>query len=475
MKTMSEKLAEAAHQVLRQWHTKDCNNSPWNELLIVAQRLNQQPFPNLALAVKEVLLESLQALDKQAGSSLGVRIVREHFLDRRTVTDIAIRLNLTDNVVYNKQQIAIKGLGCVIWRAESKTRSVKAARIAGRLIIQEPPPLFGVKDKLAELVNILAVRALPWLAAVVGIGGIGKTSLADAAVRAIAHTAIFADVAWVSARQGRFTLWDGLLEALEGTPALTFEGLMDAIIKQFDFQDLSRLPLTQKRAGLRARLKAQPYLVVVDNLETAADYGALVPKLNDLINPSKFLLTGRHRLHQYPGVRSLSLDELSAQDSLALLRHEASTRGMTDVADTPDETLLRVYQAAGGNPLALKLLVGQMGVFSPRQVAEDLRQAQGKPVKELYRFIYWQSWHLLTEEAQRVLSVMPLVAETGGGLEHISTISELDGGRLAAALQHLVTLSLVNVRGAVETRRYSIHRLTETFLLNEVLKWQAMS
>jgi hypothetical protein len=35
-----------------------------------------------------------------------------------------------------------------------------------------------------------------------------------------------------------------------------------------------------------------------------------------------------------------------------------------------------------------------------------------------------------------------------------------------------VNRSLVISRGDLEERRYSIHRLTETFLLNEVLKWQ---
>ena len=41
------------------------------------------------------------------------------------------------------------------------------------------------------------------------------------------------------------------------------------------------------------------------------------------------------------------------------------------------------------------------------------------------------------------------------------------------ALRQLVALCLVNVMGTVDSRRYGIHRLTETFLLNEVLKWQS--
>jgi hypothetical protein len=193
-----------------------------------------------------------------------------------------------------------------------------------------------------------------------------------------------------------------------------------------------------------------------------------------LANPTKFLLTSRHSLHDYPGILSLSLDELSAADSLALLRHEACERGMMEVASTPEKTLLQVHEVAGGNPLALKLLVGQMHTLSLPRVVDALRQAHGQKIEELYRFIYWRSWQLLSDEARQVLAIMPLVAESGGGLAQIAALSELPEQELATPLNQLVTLCLVHVMGTVEARRYGIHRLTETFLLQEVLKWQTM-
>jgi len=440
-------------------------------MLIVAQRLAGQPVPDSDLAVKEVLLEALDTLDRQAGGD-AAQILRWRFLDGLTAYAVANRLNLSDNVVFKRQRTAIQGLATIVWQTEKTALAERAERIAARFEIQEPSWLFGVADKLTELATALTTEGSPWLVAVVGIGGIGKTSLADAVVRKVTQTPTFADVAWVSARQGRFTLWDGLLESSKDHPALTFEGLLDAVVEQFGLQDLAQLPVAQKQTRLSTRFKAHPYLVVVDNLETAADYRALVPNLQALINPSKFLLTCRHSLHEYPGVHNLSLDELSAQDSLALLRHEAGERGLTDVATAPEESLLQVYEVTGGNPLALKLLVGQMHTLSLPQVVEDLRKARGQPVKELYRHIYWRAWHLLTEEAHRMLVIMPLVAESGGGLEQIAALSGLTGGQLTASLKQLVTLSLVNVRGTVEARRYSIHRLTETFLLKEVAKWQ---
>ena len=341
-----------------------------------------------------------------------------------------------------------------------------------RLESREPPCLFGIADKLDELLATLTSAGPPWLSAVVGIGGIGKTSLADAAVRRLSARPDPADIAWVSARQDRFTLWDGLQASPEGAPALTLERLVEGIVQQFGFRDLANLPPAQKQAGLRARLKAQPYLVVVDNLETAADYRALVPDLQGLVHPTRFLLTSRHSLHEYPGVHNLRLDELSAGDSLALLRHEAGERGLAEVAAAPRETLWPVYEAAGGNPLALKLLVGQMHALSLPRVVADLRQARGRSIEELYHYIYWRSWDLLDDAARRVLAIMPLVAESGGGLAQIAALSTLDEEAATAALQQLAGLSLVDAGGTIEARRYSIHRLTETFLLNEVLKWQ---
>ena len=474
MDSLLEVLPEAVHTALRQWHTSPQEDLPWSEMLIVAQHLAESPAPNPDLAVKDVLLEALNAMEEHEGGG-AAQILRLRFLHGLTAAATAHRLNLSKDMVYKRQRTAIQDLAHILWQAEVEARSIKSGRILGRLEIKEPPRLFGVDDKLAELTAVLATGAHPWLVAVVGIGGIGKTSLADAAIRALLCSPIFADICWVSARQERFTLWDGLQASPQGAPALTVAALLDAIIEQLGFLDLSGQAQAQKQENLRARMKSQPYLVVVDNLETASDYRALVPDLQSLVNPSRFLLTSRHSMHDYPGIHTLSLDELSAADTFALLRHEAGQRGLAEVATSPDAKLMRVFEVSGGNPLAIKLLVGQMHTLSLPRVVDDLRQARGRRVDELYRFIYWRSWQLLSEDARRVLAIMPLVAESGGGLAQIGALSELREEPLAAALTQLVRLCLVNVRGTVEARRYSIHRLTESFLLNEVLKWQAPS
>jgi hypothetical protein len=220
-------------------------------------------------------------------------------------------------------------------------------------------------------------------------------------------------------------------------------------------------------------LKLTPTLVVVDNLETMADYQTLLPTLLKLANPTKFLLTSRHSLRAHPDIFSWTLPELSLADTLYLLRQEAKTRGLAGVAEATDDQLQPIHHLVGGNPLALKLVVGQMSMLSLAQVLENLKQAQGQSINELYTYIYWQAWHMLDAASRHVFLMMPLAND--GPLAQLETVTQLDPAALSQALQQLVALSLVQVKGTLAERRYTLHRLTETFLLNEAIKWKTPS
>ncbi len=468
-------LATAVHQALRQWYEGYLYVEPWTELLIVEQYLDQQPDKSLGDAhnrsVKEILLNGLAELDRQQGN-LAAQILRHRFFDQETVIALANRFNRSENAIHHRQRAAINALAEILWKAEEKARAEKILHITERLEIKSPPQLFGISDKLTTLKTVLLNADRPWVVAVDGIGGIGKTTIADRAVRDILATPRFTDLVWSSARQENFSFWTDLATTAEPPPALSLEDLLDTIILQLGFIQLATLPLPSKKYQLAHQLKLRPYLIVIDNLETAADYRTLVPELYAFTEPSKFLLTSRYSLHEYPQVYCLGLNELSLSATVELLRHEAKDRGQHDLATAPDTLLHEIYAATGGNPLALKLVVGQAHTLSIPQILDNLRAARGKNATELYHFIYWNAWHLLSDVARRVLITMPLVSTSGGSWEQIAAATGLSETHLTEALKELVTLSLVNVAGNLHTRRYSIHRLTESFLLQEVVKWQ---
>lgn len=327
---------------------------------------------------------------------------------------------------------------------------------------------FGITQVRRALLEQLCMEKTPWLVAIDGIGGIGKTILATLLVHELVANARFAKFAWVSAKQTEFQPATGLHETTR--PALDEETLTALLLAQL----LAQPPLTashqEKRALLIDLLKAEAHLVVVDNLETVADTTALLPFLRQLANPSKFLLTSRWSLQSESGIFCYSLHELNMTDTLAFLRHEAEVRGIQALIDARQAQLERIYRVVGGNPLALKLVIGQTRFLPLTQVLTNLQEAQGHQVRDLYTYIYWQAWQLLDDTGRRLLLVLPVESNSTYG--QLAALQLFDGATLQRALAQLLTLSLVQVRGDLEEPRYTLHRLTETFLLREVVQWQ---
>jgi hypothetical protein len=198
----------------------------------------------------------------------------------------------------------------------------------------------------------------------------------------------------------------------------------------------------------------------------------LLDVLQRWVGPSKFLLTSRRSLFDTPGVYPYRLPELSQNDSLALVRHEARQRNLPILADAPTDQLEAIHRTVGGNPLALRLVVGQTLVHSLDHVLADLKGAQGRAAEQLYTYIYHSAWNHLDERARQILLLMPLVNETGGDLALLAGIAEEDPGQLRPVLEQLIALNLVDSRGSLTDRTYSIHSLTRSFLHEQVLRWK---
>ncbi|MCB0098067.1 MAG: hypothetical protein KDE46_20180, partial [Caldilineaceae bacterium] len=141
------------------------------------------------------------------------------------------------------------------------------------------------------------------------------------------------------------------------------------------------------------------------------------------------------------------------------------------LATAADAELACIYDTVGGNPLAIRLVVGQVHVHSLQHIVRNLRQVKGESTENLYAYIYRQAWESLDELGKRILLAMPLVPPAGDDLEFIAAMSEIDIDELARGLNQLVARNLVDARGGLNQRRYSIHGLTRTFLHQQVLVW----
>lgn len=457
----------AVHTALRAWN--DPGGS--SESLLAVLRLVQtqrraiggaQTPTTLRLAANQVLLSGIEALEIQDAAL--ARVLRVRFIEGKTLYAVANSLNVSEHTVSRLQRAAIELLAEIIRSQEMVLHQQEAQAIEVRLPPASYSQLFGLQVARDELLALLLQPDAPWTVALVGLGGIGKTALADSVVRQLIRRFFFADVIWVRAEAPGM---NGRSHPIH----LPYEDLIVALSRHFWPDVADNYPFQRRVAQVRQMLKERPFLVIIDNLESETDAAYLLSKLNDLAAPSKFLLTSRARPSEQATIFNFAVAELSLEAAGELLRHHAREIGVPEMVAATQDDITDIYRVVGGNPLALKLVVSLLDLLPLRQILAALSRSQTGPIEDLYRHIYWQSWQMLSPSARNLLQAMPLVAVAGGDPDYLYAISGLSQEDFWPALQELRRRSLLEVRGTLQEKRYGIHRLTESFLQTEIIRW----
>jgi len=345
------------------------------------------------------------------------------------------------------------------------------ARWAARLESPTYTRLFGVEETTARLTDLLVTPQAPWIFALEGLGGLGKTALTDHLARQLMQAGHFADLAWVSARPVAFSL-DGTVQPAPQPVLSVDEAERELAVQLLGRETASELVSPQARQQmLLERLRAAPHLLVIDNLESLTDLEQLLPLLQRFANPAKILLTSRQRMPGGSAVYHCPLPGLEEAVALALIRYEASTGNLPHVSRATDAQLRPLFQVIGGNPLALRLAVGQLHLRELTRLIDEWQQATASEIEAFYTFIYRSAWDRLDETCRYAFLSMPLAGEQGGRLAHLVATSGLAEREMLAALEQLTTLNLVNAHGTLDDRRFSIHSLTRSFLHRQVAQW----
>jgi tetratricopeptide (TPR) repeat protein len=308
------------------------------------------------------------------------------------------------------------------------------------------PPLVGFvarrdeqgRDIVGRLREDLAPRSNK-LVTLSGPGGVGKTTLAAEAARALADD--FAGrLVWSSA---------------DGRASYSLSTLLDDIATQLGRPDLRPLAPDAKKEQVHALVADPPVLVVLDNYETVApdERGGIEEWFTQ--SRCSSLITSRQRVAPTLNINIAAMSREEAEELLERL-----------IAQTQDPEMFsasvrqRVYETAEANPFLIEWVVAQIDqAQEPDTVFAELAQGEGDAAERVFD----RSFNLpqVGDDGRAALLALSLFSPSASR-EALAAVSGFgdDPKRFNEAVKNLRALWLI--KGLDENRRFTIEGLTRT-------------
>lgn len=452
-------LYAAIHQALRSWHQIDARGlEPLEQFLVLRpyqiDRPTQSPLQKRQ-ALNDFLADQIAVLSEHEPTH--ARVLTRRFVDEALILSVANELHVSEDQLNRLQREAIEQLCAMIAGQEQSLRAGHRERLQAGLPARPYTRLVGVDTLQQTIFERLVGSGRDQIITLVGLGGIGKTALADGVVRQVIDSFAFDEVLWLRVDQPQ-----AHDRQADQAARLVFE--LAANLGLYDESGQASV------AEFRRRLHHRPHLIVIDNLEEELASPHLLVHLAGLIGPSKFLLTSRLRPPLFPNLHVITVPELDETYAVELMAEQALGGGFPEAARALKENAASVLEITGGNPLALKLVVGLLDTLPLPTVLQALREGPGGDVEAMYRFVYQRAWQALEPESQQLLLAMPQAGQSGVRLSALQAMTGLQNGRLHGAVKQLITRSLIELRGSVMDPLYGIHQLTHTFLQTEIIR-----
>ncbi|MGB1289248.1 MAG: NB-ARC domain-containing protein, partial [Aggregatilineales bacterium] len=305
-----------------------------------------------------------------------------------------------------------------------------------------PSLLIGTASLIDEIVRLTMDKEGNRFISIEGVGGVGKSTLAQLVTHRIRKKKHFKAVLWITIDKQAQT--------------------------QSVLQHMADLLQIKKTDDLLQLLDGTPYFVVLDNIETPTDAAYVLDALKALhLSQSRFLLTSRYKIaRDYPFVRPVALNGLQQHDDrVALIRELLGQQGQT----LPDEFITEFAEISGGVPLAIHLMMRLLDYETPGRVLAGLQVAH-QPDKtlesQLFTRIYSRLWMTLSDKSRdflvRLAQHMPAEGIPQAWLCATTGYTE---SQVADCLQELTGRYLVRLHhNEAQQSILSMHALTIAFI-----------
>ncbi|GLZ01143.1 BTAD domain-containing putative transcriptional regulator [Actinoplanes sp. NBRC 103695] len=315
------------------------------------------------------------------------------------------------------------------------------------------PDFVGRAEQTAALEAVLTVadRTSPAVLAIIGMSGVGKTSLAvHLAHRVREHYPdgqLYVDLSEPDGSGRPMTGADllGVLLAALGAPG---EQIPDSPF--------------QRRGLLRSLVDTRRLLVLLDDVATADQIRDVLPGTPRCA----VLITSRSRLDELPLSAQLTLEPFDAEDALTLLRRRI---GEQRVAAEPDDAVA-LLNACGGLPLAVRIVASRLA-SRPQRTLQSMaeRLADGRHRIDQLRTgslavgaVFELGYRQLPRRQAQDFVLLAAVAGAEFGLPEAAAVLDLAPHDAELRMEGLVDAAMLAEQ---YPGRFRIHALLHSFAL----------
>lgn len=326
--------------------------------------------------------------------------------------------------------------------------------------------LIGRDEEIQSILATLRDTNGKRLLAIVGMGGIGKSALTREALERATQEKLFRAFWWTTAKQQSLEVLDELSPDKNVSYETLLKRLMSWLGLGAELQKETKL--ASQEALVRKALSGSSILIVLDNLETAEDQDKIAERFAFLLQgtPSRAILTSREDFKGLgASVVTHSLKGLGEASAIQLMQDVARENGSQRALEAREGSLRKIVRAVGGMPLALKLAVGLLEVLDTTTLLDSLEKIQSEKVVQLYEYLFASAWRALTDAQKDMLVAISIYDENEGvRARHLREAQIVPDDQFADVLQHLASMSLIEISGGVNSTRYTLHPLTLNFI-----------
>lgn len=355
-----------------------------------------------------------------------------------SMQDIEERANQEERTLRRRHRLGITRLTYALIELEQETRrSESQRRLRLALPALHPPHLFGTESTLERAQRVLLEAPPPRHLVLHGPAGIGKTALAQLLAHSVVDEDRLDDLLWLDIRD------------LDDTQAVLIPEIASRL-------GLESSPETNPARVLRAYLFTHRVLIVLDGVETLLNERERAEMVLALLDAACVVLTSRVRGPDNTGLYQIAVPELTREQAFQWLDHLVE-QDTPPRSDWPDR-FADLWNAVGGNPLALRLLL-----HTSRSLPLAAALARD-PIDGLYQ----QIWERLSAHEQRVLLLALLFPREAMPYDLIARLVDLDDGAINRALHALTNAAILTPHQESGKFSYSIQPVTRTFLIERV-------